>query len=164
MILQKIPSDAVLSHSRAPWLIVCLSVKHKSQPFPSQFSPAFNVWKSMTLNQMNSSRFEKVCVKMYPHADELRTNRIEGRRGREQSHGMWSYPFPGSSATMCKQQVYAQGKELKAEEILKLTELYGSINRPCSLSKIRNQMAHFFLLTLFALPEGSSAWKHLRFD
>lgn len=34
----------------------------------------------MTLNQRNSSRFEKVCVKMYPHADELRTNKIEGRR------------------------------------------------------------------------------------
>lgn len=87
MFLQKIPSNAVPSHSGAPWLTVCLPIKHKSQPFPSQFSPAFNVWKSMTLNQMNSSRFEKVCVKMYPHADELRTNRIEGRRGGEQRGG-----------------------------------------------------------------------------
>lgn len=87
MFLQKIPSNAVPSHSGAPWLTVCLPIKHKSQPFPSQFSPAFNVWKSMTLNQMNSSRFEKVCVKMCPHADELRTNRIEGRRGGEQRGG-----------------------------------------------------------------------------
>lgn len=58
---------------------------------------------------------------------------------------------------MCKQQVYVQGKELKAEAILKLTELYGSINRLCSLSKIRNQMEHFFLSTLLTRPVGSSA-------
>lgn len=94
MFLQKIPFHTVPSHSGAPWLTVCLPIKHKSQPFPSQFSPAFNVWKSMTLNQMNSSRFEKVCVKMYPHADELRTNRIEGRRGGERSGGSVKLPFP----------------------------------------------------------------------
>lgn len=94
MFLQKIPSDTVPSHSGAPRLAVCLPIEHKSQPFPSQFSPAFNVWKSMTLNQMNSSRFEKVCVKMYPHADELRTNRIEGRGGGKRSGGSVKLPFP----------------------------------------------------------------------
>ena len=96
MFPQKIPSHTVpSSHSGAHWLTVGLPIKHKSQPFPSQFSPAFNVWKSMTLNQMNSSRFEKVCVKMYPHADELRTNRIEGRRGGERrGEGGVKPPFP----------------------------------------------------------------------
>lgn len=155
MFLQKIPFNVVPSHSRSSCLTVCSPTKHKSQPFPFQFSPAFNVWKSMTLNQRNSSRFEKVCVKMYPHADELRTNKIEGRRAEwgecEATLSLIVQPVSG------KQQVYAQGKELKAEEILKLTELYGSINRLRSLSKIRNQMSHFFLLTLFALPVGSSA-------
>lgn len=94
MLLQKIPSDTVPSHSGAAWLTVCLPIKHKSQPFPSPFPPAFNVWKSMTLSQMNSSRFEKVCVKMYPRADELGTNRIEGRRGGERSGGSVTLPFP----------------------------------------------------------------------
>lgn len=78
--------------------------------------------------------------------------------------GAWSYHFPAGSAARGKQQVYAQGKELKAEEILKLTELYDSINKPCSLSMMRNQTARFLLLTLFALPVGSPARKHLRFD
>lgn len=74
------------SHSRASWQNVRLPIKHKSQPFPSQFSPAFNVWKSMTLNQMNSSRFEKVCVKTSPRADELRTNRERGEaRGEREA-------------------------------------------------------------------------------
>lgn len=122
MFLQKIPSDTVPSHSGAPGLTVGLPIKHKSQPFPSQFSPAFNVWKSVTLNQMNSSRFEKVCVKMYPHTDELRTNRIEGRRGggRRGGGGVRSHPSPDSSATMCKQQVCAQGKRTESWGDLKI--------------------------------------------